>query len=596
MKENNNEWDLKQILDLDNFQTDEILSNLLEKANSIQDLYKNKIDSDEITADTLLPLLEEYESLEEELSNIHDFIFLSLSIDFKNTEILNLKSKFDKINNEIRNKLSFIRIELGNLLSKKRDLIYSEELANYQNYLHNIKLKQPYLLSDSEENIINDLNVSGVNAWSQLQKNWLSSKKFNMEIDGENQDYSFFDALTFMRNPDPIIRRDAMIQTMDEIQRDGEIYASSLRAICNNHSLISKRRGYKNALSPSIQRNEINEDILDNLIAVVIENKDIFQETLKIKAKLMGRTTLQGEDLWAPIPQKNLKEFSWQEANKLVSDSLNDFDEEFLEIANLILNNNLIDAFPRKGKVLGGFCLSNIKNKFPYIFLNYRGTLGDVRTLAHELGHGIHAYYTMNNQTYLNAGFTSVMSEVASEFSNFLLSEKLLRSADEETKREFLFEQLYDLCITIFKVASRLIFEKNLYIAIEQNEYLIPEKISELYLESRKQLFGDAIEFLPGQSYDWCWTSHYFFPCRRFENYPYVTAELFVLSLFRKYKEEGNHTFIPKFKTLLSYGTSKDTISLVKEIFDLNLSNKKFWEIGMREMRSMLEEVKKLYS
>ena len=145
-----------------------------------------------------------------------------------------------------------------------------------------------------------------------------------------------------------------------------------------------------------------------------------------------------------------------------------------------------------------------------------------------------------------------------------------------------------------FEVGSRTTFEKSLYDAIEAGEYLDAEKISDLFVKSRKKFFGGAIEFLPEQRYDWVWKPHYYRTDLRYYNYPYYYAELLVMALYNKYKKEGK-AFIPKFKELLSAGGSKSSLELGKAI-GIDLESKEFWQQGIKEFEALLTEAKQLFS
>ncbi len=226
--------------------------------------------------------------------------------------------------------------------------------------------------------------------------------------------------------------------------------------------------------------------------------------------------------------------------------------------------------------------------------MSFNESITDVGTLAHEMGHAVHAYLATEENKWLNNEVSYCTAEVASEFGRFLFIDHLLEQDKELLKKFITFNLLEELGMTIFEVGSRTIFEKSLYEAIEAGEYLDADKISELFTKARKAFFGEAIEFLPEQQYDWIWKPHYYLTDIRYYNYPYYFAELLVMALYNKYKKEGE-TFIPKFKRFLIAGWTKSTLELSKGM-GVNLEEKEFWQMGIEEFRRILNETKKIFS
>lgn len=253
----------------------------------------------------------------------------------------------------------------------------------------------------------------------------------------------------------------------------------------------------------------------------------------------------------------------------------------------------LIDASPRKGKLGGAYSSPNYITKECYILQSYNNTMEDVSILAHELGHAIHGNLVMKAQPLMNYYNSLCIMECASEFARFLVVDKLKTTVSEEAKKKILFQQLEDLCILVYEVASRIIFEKSLYKSIEDGDYLDADKITKLFAQSRRKYFSEFIEFLPEQDLDWMWKPHYFRSEPRFYNYPYVFAELTVLSLYNKYKKEGDD-FKPKFQKFLAAGSSRSPEQLVKDM-GMDLTDKQFWQMGFDEIRNILNEVKSLF-
>jgi len=539
-------------------------------------------------------LFERMERLHEKTDGLYYYGQLKVSADQTDEEALELLNTLKSFRLEIKKKIAFVKIELGNLLTENKDLLKSPLIGNYYHYMENILRKHEHTLSETEEQLILEKDLNGVMAWSQFCAEWLGSKKFKAVIDNKEKAFFWSEAQGLMRSPDRINRKNTIVAVMDALKEDGNIFSSSLRNICANHVIMARRRNY-DTIASSLITNDISREMIDNLYAAIEDNLDIFHEILLLKAKILGTEKLLGEDLWAPIPREGeeSKKITWSEAKDTVSEILYNFDDEFGRIADKMFTENHIDASPRKGKRGGAFCSTNEYAKECFILQSYNETLDDVSTLAHEMGHAIHGYLCLEAQTLLNWDISFCIAECASEFSRFLLIDKMRETVTDSQKRVILLNHLEDLAITIFEVGSRTQFEKSLYSAIEAGEYLNTEKISDLFLKSRTDYFGDAIEFLPQQKYDWMWKPHYFRIDLRFYNYPYVFAELIVLALYNKYKSEGE-SFKPKFKAFLAAGSSKSPQEIVKDM-GMDLTTKEFWQMGLDEIRGILNDVKTLF-
>ncbi len=586
-------WDLTLI-----FKDDDEVQQTIQKARNEVELiekdYRGRINSIDTSDNDLLGLLRRMESLNAKVDGLLYYSELKIAADQTNEEALKLLNLTRNFNLEIKKKVAFVKIELGKLLDSKKELLESPSLEIYKHYLERVLRKQKHMLSESEEQLILEKDLNGVIAWSQFRAQWLGSKKFNAVIDNKEKDFFWSEAQGFLRSPDRTNRKNVILAVMDALKDDGDVFSAALRSICANHVTMAIRRNYS-TMSSSLIFNDITQEMVDNLIAAIEENLDIFEEFLRLKAKILGTEKLLGEDLWSPIPQhgEESKKIPWKKAKEIVSGILNEFDEEFGNITKKMFEENHVDASPRKGKRGGAFCDMNEYAEECFILQSYNETFDDLSTLAHEMGHAAHGYLILNSQTHFNREISFCIAECASEFVRFLLIDKMKEDTDEIHKRTMLYNHLEDLAISIFEVGSRIQFEKSLYRKIEAGEYLTTEKISDLFFKSRTDYFGDSIEFLPQQKYDWMWKPHYFRIDLRFYNYPYVFAELIILTLYNKFKTEGD-SFKPKFKAFLAAGSSKSPLELVKEM-GMDLTTKEFWQMGLDEMRSLLREVKRVF-
>ncbi|UCG02588.1 MAG: hypothetical protein JSW11_01070 [Candidatus Heimdallarchaeota archaeon] len=586
-------WDLTLIFKSDE-EIHQTIQNARNEAEKIEKDYRGKIDSTKTTANDILHLLELMESLQEKSEGLFYYGQLKVSADQTNKAALEQQNTLKNFRIEIKKKIAFVELELGKLLEGNDEFLRSPILKHYHHYLEKTLRKHKHTLSEVEENLILEKDLNGVIAWSNFRAEWLGSKPFETVIDSKKKTFYWSEAQGLMRSPDRTNRKNTIVAVMDALNEDGNIFSSSLRNICANHVMMARRRNY-DTMTSSLITNDISQEMIDNLYAAIEDNLDIFHEILLLKAKILGTEKLLGEDLWAPIPREGekSKKITWTEAKETVSRILYNFDDEFGKMADKMFIENHIDASPRKGKRGGAFCSTNEYAKECFILQSFNETFDDISTLAHEMGHAIHGYLTVEAQTLINWDISYCIAECASEFVRFLLIDNMKETVTDSQKRVILFNHLEDLAISIFEVGSRTQFEKSLYSAIEAGEYLDTEKISKLFLKSRTDYFGDAIEFLPQQKHDWMWKPHYFRIDLRFYNYPYVFAELIVLALYNKFRKEGE-SFKPEFKDFLAAGSSKSPQELVKDM-GMDLTKKEFWQMGLDEMRTILKDVKSLF-
>jgi oligoendopeptidase F len=279
----------------------------------------------------------------------------------------------------------------------------------------------------------------------------------------------------------------------------------------------------------------------------------------------------------------------------MVTDAYMCFDTQSGEWINEMYEKRHIDAEVREGKRSGAFSSSWYKGKSAYILQSFNGILGDLFTQAHELGHALHSYLSTRAQKPFNLQYSYCIAEVGSIFGELLLTEKLLGMAESKKEKQVLLAKVLDeFSDTAFQVSARVFFETSLYDVIKDGEVLDGERISELWIAARDDIFGDAVEWLPEMKFWWTQKLHFYMAYMRYYNYPYVFAQLFVYAMYKLYKEQGQK-FVPKFKALLAAGSSKSPRELAKGLgFDIR--KEEFWQKGIDqyvEFIDMFEETLK---
>jgi oligoendopeptidase F len=373
----------------------------------------------------------------------------------------------------------------------------------------------------------------------------------------------------------------------ENLGKDEIVWTSAMRAVCEDHLEMCEIRNWPNPMTQSLIDNDVDEKTVNSLLKTIQNSTGIYQEYLKLKAKLMGLPRLADYDLRAPLPKSPGKIYSWIEARREISSAYRKFDEEIGDWIDEMYNKRHIDGKVRKGKSPGAWCSSWLSGKSAYILQSYNERITDVYTQAHELGHAIHAYLCSRAQKPSNCEVGSCMAETGSLFGELLLTEHLLEKTKTiEEKQTILTNVLDKFGMSAFQVSARVFFEQSLYDAMKRGKFVDGKTAAKLWVTARGKISGDAVEWLDSHMWNWITTPHYFIANYRFYNYPYVFAQLFVYSLYRLYMEERK-AFVPKMKALLAAGSSESPLELSREL-GFDITSEAFWQKGMKQAREFI--------
>ncbi|MBY8979672.1 MAG: M3 family oligoendopeptidase [Candidatus Lokiarchaeota archaeon] len=593
MKEYEIAWDLSEIFT--SHDDPRISKNIISLQNQVNDFvttYKGKIDTETFSANNLYELFKKQEKFDADIDELNTYSHMSYDANMTIPEVEALKKKVDDFITESSKTLAFFTIEIGKLVNNKKDLIDDPILKDYKHHLENVRRNIPHLLSEIEEQLILEKDQFGVRAWSELQAKWLNTRDFEVMVEGEMKNLSYGEANSLITHPDRETRISANKSIYGLLGKDQEIFSTALKNICSDWMKITKRRNYDSPMHQSLIVNDTTQVIVDNLMKVIEENVDVYRRYLKLKAKTMKLPKLTCADVRAPLEAPAMKKRSWDDTKELILEAYGKVDADFEKFVNDMFDRNHIDAAVRKGKRNGAYCATWYKGKSAFILQSFTGALNEIYTLAHELGHAVHAYLLSAKQSYFNIHTALTVAETASTFGELLITDLLLTKVEsKDEKRAILAHVLDDTGQAAFQVSGRVFFEQSLYKAIENGENLDGTTISKYWCAGRDRIYGDSVEWFDEMIWEWTMKQHYFFPNFRFYNYPYVYAQLFVFTLYRKYKEEGK-SFMPKFKKLLSAGGSLSPVELAN-IVGLDITKPDFWKLGIKQIEEFVNEFEK---
>jgi oligoendopeptidase F len=460
--------------------------------------------------------------------------------------------------------------------------------GDYRYYLEAMRSFKPYTLSESEEKIINIKEVTGSAALTTLYDAITNRYVFKLDVDGETRELTRGQLMAYVQGADADLRAKAYQELYRIYGTDGAILGQMYQTRARDwHNENIGLRKFSSAISVRNLGNDIPDEAVDALLSVARKNTKIFQRYFKLKAKHLGVDTLRRYDIYAPIANSD-KKFDYNDATKMVFDSFNTFDPKIAEMAQRVFDQEHVDSEVRKGKRDGAFCWSVLPDMTPYVLLNFQGRARDVATMAHELGHAIHAMLAAHHNTF--TWHSSLpLAETASTFGEMMLTEKLLtEEKDEAVRRDILFKQVDDAYATIMRQSYFALFEKQAHGMIQKNASV--DELSAAYMENLKEQFGDSVEI--SDEFKWEWVSIPHIYHTPFYVYAYAFGQLLVFSLYQQFKAEGE-SFKPKYLKILSAGGSEAPAKILEQA-GIDIRSAKFWQGGFDVLSKMVDELEKL--
>ncbi len=553
--------------------------------------YRGKIKSGELSSKELLEFFQQLEKVHTLADRGEAYGFLLFAQETTNDDHKALYSKVEARAVDVSNKLIWIKVEINEMSDKTVERYLADPvLENYHHYIRVQRLSKPYILTEEVEQVLSQKELVGVLAWYNFYNEFTASFQYQVEIEGAMKTMSHGEIYPFFNDPNPETRENVFKAYYQKYADQSIAISHAFNNIWKNRGQDTELRKFPTTMTPAHIRNQTDEKIVETMIEVIKKNYSFVQDYYKLKARLMGQgEKIKGSDLYAPLG-KTMK-YTWDEAKKIVLEAYTEFDEEVGEMTNSFFDRKLIDSEVRKTKMTGAFCQGISPDLDPVIHQSFDGKLNGISTLAHELGHGLHDMFSGRKQTILNYNPPTVAAETASVFGEQILIDKLLKiMTDKEAKLRLLSSQLEDAIITISRQTMYVIWEKECQES-GAKENLSAKKMSDIWDKHVNDAYGDAVAFLPEQSWNWATIPH-FLDKRVFYCYAYSFGMLFVLGLYQKYLEEGK-TFVPKFKQILEAGGSKFPVDLAASV-GLDISQPEFWQAGFDYLRILLEEFRSI--
>ncbi|MDR1794305.1 MAG: M3 family oligoendopeptidase [Erysipelotrichaceae bacterium] len=459
----------------------------------------------------------------------------------------------------------------------------SEQVKEHLFILKEIQENDRYKLSEKEEILAAKLRVNGSSNWEDLQS-YLTST-LQVEYRGEKLPLSQVRNLAY--SDDATVRKEAYEAELASYEKIKDAVAFSLNSLKGEVNLMSSARGYDSPLAMTLQRSRLKKETLDALWEAIREALPAFQRYLKAKARYLGHFGgLPFYDLFAPLGKAE-KRYELQDAKDFIVANFGSFDAELADMAKTAFEENWIDFFPRKNKVGGAFCANMPFVKQSRILTNYDYELGDVITLAHELGHAFHGQQ-IQDQSILNTDYTMPVAETASTFCETIVKNAALREAGKQEQLKLLDATLCDLTQIVVDIYSRFLFESEVF-ARRKEEFLFAPMLEEIMVEAQKKAYGEGLDADFLHPFAWIAKSHYYSASLNFYNFPYAYGGLFALGLYNQYRKEGAD-FVPKYKKLLK-ATTVASCEDVAMMAGMDVTRKQFWQASLAEVKAMIAQL-----
>lgn len=532
---------------------------------------------------TAIDYIERFEVLGNKLGS---YLSLRESVNTSDSQVVNELNMLEKQLSEISKPSAVIKKWIAGIDSIDEYMAKNPKLKEYSFMINDIKQEAKHLLSDDVEDVIARLNISAGSAWSNMQS-YLTSV---LEVDYRGETITIPQVRNLAYSEDPLVRRDAYEAELKAYEKIKDAVSYSLNNIKTQVNTISDLRGYESPLAQTLVQSNMKRETLEAMLEAMREYMPVFHRYLKHKAKLLGhKKGLPWYDLFAPMGESESK-FTVEEARDYLVKHFRGFSNDLADMVDQAFEEEWIDFFPRKGKVGGAFCSNMPYVKQSRILTNFSGTLSDVVTLAHELGH---AYHGLNIEEHLplNTDYSMPVAETASTFNESLIMEAAIKDASGKEKMALLESQLQDITQIMCDIYSRYLFETEVF-EKSKTGFLFPDELNEIMLKAQKTAYGDGLDHEYLHPYMWVVKGHYYSEGLSFYNFPYAFGGLFARGLFEKYKKEGGE-FLAKYKGLLK-ATTVSTVEDCAREAEINLEDPEFWRTSLKAIEGLVDEFTKL--
>ncbi|MBW3668573.1 MAG: M3 family oligoendopeptidase [Actinobacteria bacterium] len=571
-------WDLADLLDGgDEDAVDRFLDDADRRAD---ELAKHRGAVAAFSGDALVAFVQDLATVHELVERAGSYAYLRFAADTNDPANGARLQKVQERSTAVSTKLIFFDLEWAALPDEQADALQDTPGLEFaRHHLANARRYRAHLLSEPEERILAEKHVTGSAAWARLFGELISA--LEVTLDGET--VGLEEALSRLNSPDRAVRQAAAAAITAGLAPGLRTRAFVYNTLLLDKAVDDRLRHYDHWLASRNLANEASDESVEALVSAVRGRYDLPQRWYALKARLLGVERLADYDRMASVVGED-ERVEWDDARTIVLDSYASFSPELASIAGQFFERRWIDAPARLGKQPGAFCMYTVPSVHPYVMLNWTSRRSDVLVLAHELGHGLHAYLS-REQGVFHQGTPLTLAETASVFGETVTFGRLLEAASTAESRLGLLAQSIEGAIaTVFRQTALNRFEHLAHTARRSEGELSVERIGELWATSQRELFGHAVEVTDDYKSWWSYIPHFIHTPGYV--YAYSYGQLLALSVYRQYEEQGSD-FVPRYLHLLRSGGSMPPEELGR-IVGCDLADPGFWDGGLAIVEEQL--------
>jgi oligoendopeptidase F len=579
-------WDLDPLLDGGASDPDAAVTAMIadsqQRAEAFAQAHAGKVA--ELDGPGLVAAMRELEDIQEVLGRAGSYAMLNFAGNTADPPRGALLQKVQEGATKIETTLLFFELEWAGLDDDRADeLLAADGLDFARHHLRTARRYRPHLLSEPEEKILAEKALTGRNAWSRLFEEQASA--ITVALDDGAESVSLEVALSRLFVPDREVRRHAAERVTAALEPGLRTRAYVLNTLLADKMVDDRLRSYPHWLASRNLANEASDESVEALIAAVRARYELPRRWYRLKAQLLGVDQLADYDRMAAVTEAD-EHVDWTQARETVLESYTAFSDELGALARRFFDESWIDAPVRPNKRGGAFCAYTVPSAHPYVLLNYTSTRRDVLTLAHELGHGVHAALG-GGQGVFHMATPLTMAETASVFGETLVFGRLLEQASTpESRLALLAESIEGSIATVFRQVAMNRFEHLAHSERREHGELAVDRIGELWAESQTELLGDAVQVTEGYRSWWSYVPHFIGSPGYV--YAYAYGQLLALAVYGRYEEQGE-SFVPAYLELLAAGGSRSPEEL-GAIVGVDLADPGFWDRGLDIVERQLDD------
>lgn len=553
-------WKLEDI-----FSTDEAFSSSLAHVKELIPslaAYEGKLTQD---STTLLDFLKAQDNFWVEANKLYVYAHMRLHENGNNSFYQDLAQKSEVLSIKASSALAFIQPELSTLTSEKLEVFYNQtpELTHYKRYLTELLRQKSHILGPATESLlaeVGDIAGTAQDAFAMLNNVDL---KFPVVTTSKGEKIQLTHAtyIPLMESHNRNVRQEAFEALYTTYTSFKNTLASLFSGNIKQYALFSNVRHFASPLEMALSENNIPVTVYHNLISTVNHHLDTLHRYMALRKETLGLDELHMYDLFVPMVKEFDKEISFDEAKSTILKALAPLGEEYLSVVNSAFANGWIDKYENEGKRSGAYSWGAYGAPHPYILLNHTSNINSMFTLAHEMGHAMHTYYSHKMQAATYGDYCIFVAEVASTVNEALLMQYLLKQSNDQAEKLYLINYFMDqFKSTLYRQTMFAEFELDMHLAYQKGKTLTSDYLSSHYMNLVKKYHGDAMNVDNAIAMEWSRIPHFYTP---FYVYQYATGYSAAIALSTRILNEGAPA-VKDYINFLSGGSSSDPIDLLK--------------------------------